>query len=151
MFFAACVIGFDSYYIVYPTTCFFSSSVCNSSGSNRGVFYSNDNFNNIKMSLIKGQLAAGAVMFVLCTIYVVVYIITIIRVHRAKQPPTVYPQVQNSFPPLSQVPNGVLSAPPANSYYPPMTVNNGDGRITQVVCPTCTATMNMTVRKQLPV
>ncbi len=142
MFFSICVIGFDSYYIVYPTTCFFSSSLCSSSASARGLFYSTANFNNIKIPLIKGQLAAGAVMFVLCLIYIIIYIITNVRVSRAKRSSTVHPQAQNLYP--------TLTAPPVNSYRPPSTISNGESRTTVLVCPTCNTTMNMTARKRPP-
>jgi hypothetical protein len=144
MFFAACVIGFDSYYIIAPTTCFFQTSICDGSAATRGLFYTSSNFNDIKIPLIKGQLAAGAVMFVLCLVYIIIYIVTAFRVHRAKNPPIIHPQVQNFVPTVS---NGVLTAPPAHTHYPPTAHNNGDGRITQIVCPTCNGALNMTVRK----
>jgi len=149
MFFAACVIGFDTYYIINPTTCFFSSSICSSSAPERGLFYTPSNFNNIKIPLIKGQLAAGAVMFTLCLVYIIIYIITSIRVHRAKQPTSVHPQVPTtlSYPPA--VSNSILTAP-ATNYSPPVVPNNGDGRGTELVCPTCYTVMRMTAIKRLP-
>jgi hypothetical protein len=148
MFFAVCVIGFDSYYIVYPNTCFFPSSTCDSSGLARGLFYSPSNFNNIKMPLIEGQLAAGGVMFILCMVYIIIYIITIVRVQRAKQPSSVYPQAQNPYPVLPTVSNGIITAPPVANYYPPSTAN-GDSRTALLVCPACNTTMNMTATKRL--
>ncbi len=150
MFFAICVIGFDSYYIVYPSTCFFPSSTCAMSAPARGLFYSAANFNNIKIPLIKGQLGAGAVMFVLCLVYVIIYIITSIRVHRAKQSPTVYPQAENPYPVLPTVSNGIPTAPPMTGYRPPSTSSNGDSRIALIVCPTCNTVMNMTATRRLP-
>ena len=153
MFFSMCVIGFDIYYIVHPTTCFFSSSICSSSDHSRGIFYSDANFNNIKMPLIKGQLAAGAVMWVLCIIYVIIYIITAIRVHKGKQSPIIYPQVSNAYPVLPTVSNNMVMPPPPpplTNYYPPMTIPNSDVRTTVLTCPTCNTVMSMTASRRPP-
>lgn len=146
VFFSICVIVFDSYYIVYPNTCFYPSSTCSSSGSTRGLFYSSSNFNNIKMPLIKAQLAAGCLMFVLCFIYIPIYLITIFRVYRTKQSPIIYPQVQ-TFPAVS---NGILTAQPVNSYIQPYPVVNNGNQVAVVVCPTCSTAMNMTTSKRPP-
>jgi len=149
MCFALCVIGFDAYYISNPTTCYFSLTICSSSASQRGVFYSQSNFYNVKIPLIKGQLAAGAVMFTLCLFYIIIYIITSIRVHRVKQPTIVHPQVPSSLSYPPAVSNGILTAP-ATNYIPPVVPNNGDGRGTELVCPTCHTVMRMTAIKRLP-
>jgi len=149
MFFAACIIGFDTFFIINPTTCFFSSTVCNnSSASALGVFYSQSNFNNIKIPLIKGQLAAGAVMFTLCLAYIIIYIINI-RAHRFKQATSVHPQVPYSLSYPPAVSNGILTAP-ATNYSPPVVPNNGDGRNAELVCPTCHTVMRMTAIKRPP-
>jgi len=116
----------------------------------RGLFYSEANFNNIKIPLIKGQLGAGAVMFVLCLIYIIIYITTSIQVHRAKQSPSVYPQVENPYPVLPTVSNDMMTAPPMTDYRPPSTISNGDSRTTLLVCPTCNTVMNMTATRRLP-
>ncbi len=73
------MIGFDAYFLIYPTTCFFSSTLCNGDAPSRGLFYSVDNFNNIKIPLIKGQLATAAIMFAFSIDYIIMYIV--IRVH----------------------------------------------------------------------
>jgi hypothetical protein len=148
MFFAACVIGFDAYYLFYPSTCFFSSTICSSSGYSRGVFYTSSNFNNIKIPLIKGQLAAGAVMFVLCVVYIIMYVVTSVKVNKTKQSPTIHPQMQNAYPMVPTVSNGMINAPPTTYNRP---VVNNEARTTELVCPTCNTTMSMTARKQLPV
>jgi hypothetical protein len=158
LFFAACVIGFDAYYMIYPTTCFFPSNVCSSSAPIRGIFYTDANFNNIKMPLIKGQLGAGSLMFVLCLIYIVIYIITSVRVNKAKTAPTVYPQTPYSLPVLPTGPDGMITAPTgvirpprtASPLYhrPSMVIDNGDGRTNDLLCPTCSTTMAVTVRKR---
>jgi len=116
----------------------------------RGLFYSETNFNNIKIPLIKGQLGAGAVMFVLCLIYIIIYITTSIQVHRAKQSPSVYPQVENPYPVLPTVSNDMMTAPPMTDYRPPSTISNSDSRTTLLVCPTCNTVMNMTATRRLP-
>ena len=150
MFFALCVIAFDSLYIEEPTTCFFSSSQCNSAGTARGLLYSTDNFNNIKMTAIKIQLGAGCFMWLICLIYIVVYIITTIRVYRAERPSNIYPQGKPPYPTFPDTSKGVLSAPPMNSYVPPIIVpHNAPGTI-NVVCPTCSAAMSVTATKRPP-
>jgi hypothetical protein len=148
--FAICVIGFDSYYLVNPNTCFYPLSTCSSTGYTRGLFYSTANFNNIKMPLIKAQLAAGSVMLLLCIVYILIYIITFIRVYRAKQSPTVHPQIQYPYPTLPTVSNSIITARPVNSYGQPIAVVNSNDRAILLVCPTCSTAMNMTVSKRPP-
>lgn len=150
MFFALCVIGFDSLFIAVSTTCFHPTSQCNSNGTARGVFYSKDNFNNIKMTTIKVQLGVGCVMWLICLVYVVVYIITTFRVYRAEQPSTVYPQGKFPYPTYPDTSKGVLSAPPMNTYLPPFTAPINTPRTIDVVCPTCSTGMSMTAIKQPP-
>jgi hypothetical protein len=159
--FAACVIGFDSYYLVYPTTCFFPTSTCESTGYSRGVFYTDWNFNNIKIPLIKGQLAAGCLMFVLCLVYVVIYIVTAIRADNAKKRQSIYPQISQ---PLSTVPTAtgpMFTAPPVSNIRPPrvgsplyhrpsIAIDHGDGRANDLLCPTCSTMMVVTVKKRPP-
>jgi hypothetical protein len=146
MCFAICVIGVDAYYITNPTTCYFSLSICSSSGSARGVFYSQSNFNSIKIPLLKGQLAAGVVMFTLCLFFVIIYM-TSVRPQRFKQRTSVYPQVPYSLSYPPAVSNGISNAP-ATNYGRPVVPNNGDGR--ELVCPTCHTVMRMTAFKPPP-
>lgn len=96
------------------------------------------------MPLIKAQLAAGCVMFVLCFVYILIYFITIFRVYRAKQSRSIYPQVQN---PSNA---GIITAPPMNSYVQPFPVVNNGNPVSVVVCPTCNTAMNMTTSKRPP-
>ncbi|UJR33173.1 hypothetical protein I4U23_020629 [Adineta vaga] len=83
--FAACIIGFDAYFLVYPTTCFFPISSCNSNGTSRGIFYSKRNFNDIKIVLIKTQLAIAAVMLAFFIAYIIMYTVTRMRLKTNKQ------------------------------------------------------------------
>lgn len=150
MFFALCVIGFDSLFIHNSKTCFFSTSQCNSTGTARGLFYSTSNFENIKMTTIKVQLAFGCVMWLLCFIYILIYIITNIRVHRAKQPANVFPLEKPPYPTFPTASNGVLSAPPVKHYVPPMPVPHTSSGPILLACPTCSSGLNMTATKRLP-
>ena len=77
--FTVCLIGFDAYFLIDSTACFFSSTLCTSQAPGRGIFYSTDNFNNVKIPLIKGQLAVGALMFAFSIDYIITYVV--IRVH----------------------------------------------------------------------
>ncbi|CAF0943624.1 unnamed protein product [Adineta ricciae] len=74
--FAVCIISFDTYFVITPTACFYSSSLCNSNGTSRGVFYSKTNFNQVKIPLIKAQLAIAAAMFAFDVAYIVMYAVT---------------------------------------------------------------------------
>ena len=141
--FAACVIGFDAYFISYPSTCYYPTTACTSSGSNRGIFYSTTAFNSVKIPLIKGQLAAGAVMFCLCSVNISLYIVTAVRVSYADKKSNVYPQA------YVPTPYGMLTAPSMPSFYPMGMANHGAGRVTEVACPTCSSKLGMTVQKHL--
>ena len=155
------MIGFDAYFLSYPSTCFYTTSTCTSTGITRGLFYSTSNFNNIKTPLIIAQLAAGGVMFVLCLIYVAIYIITVFRVHKVKTPPIVYPQAPYPMAPVPTGPDGMIVAPPMTNirptraasplyHRPTMVVDSGDGRTNDLLCPTCSTMMAVTVRKRPP-
>lgn len=77
------MIGFDAYFLIEPKACFFSSTLCNSSGSLRGVFYSTENVQEIKIPLIEGQLAIGVLLFAFCIDYIIIYVV--IRIHLKKK------------------------------------------------------------------
>jgi len=120
-----------------------------------------DNFNNIKIPLIKGQLAAGAVMFVLCLVYIIIYIITSVRVSKAKVTPDDYPPAPYTMPVVPTGPDGMIVVPPATNirplrvaaplyHRPTMVIDNGDGRTNDLLCPTCNTTMAVSVRKKPP-
>ncbi|CAM2710010.1 unnamed protein product [Rotaria socialis] len=161
LFFSLCVIGFDAYFLINTSACFFTTSTCNSTGSSRGIFYSASNFNNIKIPLIKGQLGAGCVMIVLCLIQIIIYIITAFRVNQVKNSPTVHPTVPSPLPVVPTGPDGMIIAPPIMNvrtqragsplyHRPTMVIENGDGRSNDLTCPTCATTMSVIVRKKEP-
>ncbi|CAF3379236.1 unnamed protein product [Rotaria socialis] len=160
LFFSLCVIGFDAYFLINTSACFFTTSTCNSTGSSRGVFYSTSNFNNIKIPLIEGQLGAGCVMFVLCLIQIIIYIRTAFLINQTKNSPTVHPIVPSLLPVVPTGPDGMIIAPPIMNvrtqragsplyHRPAMVIDNGDGRSNDLTCPTCTTTMSVTVRKKM--
>ncbi|CAF1250081.1 unnamed protein product [Rotaria magnacalcarata] len=158
LFFSLCVIGFNAYFLLNTSACFFPTSACNSTGLSRGLFYSTSNFNNIKIPLIKGQLGAGCVMFVLCLTLIIIYIVTAYRASPNRHNSTVHPLGQNSLPTGA---DGMIIAPPIMNvrahragsplyHRPTMVIDNGDGRANDLTCPTCTATMSVVVRKKEP-
>jgi len=124
------VVGLDAYFLNNPTQCFFSND-CSSyisltySYSTSSYYYSdtygllnNSTLYGIKVPLITGQLAAGALMFVSCVIFIIIFAIATYRVKRATT-------IQN----LPNVPVGVMSqstqnVPPYN-YGQPVVVNPG--------------------------
>lgn len=161
LFFAACVIGFDAYYLVNPSTCFFPTSTCKGNGTIRGLFYSQSNFNNIKVPLIITQLVAGGIMLLLLLLYIVIFIVTIVRVHRAKSPPSIYPTTPYTLPVVPTGPDGMIVAPPVTNvrptriasplyHRPTMVVDNGEGRTNDLLCPTCSTMMAVSVKKRPP-
>jgi hypothetical protein len=110
------------------------------------------------MNLIIGQVAAGGVMLILNLIYIIIYVVTSIRVRQAKTPQSVYPQSTYQLP---TGPDGMIIAPPPVSIRPPrtgsplyhrptMVIDGGDGRTNDLVCPTCSTLMNVTVKKRPP-
>ncbi|CAF1250100.1 unnamed protein product [Rotaria magnacalcarata] len=160
LFFSLCVIGFDAYFLMNTSACFFTTSACNSTGLSRGLFYSTSNFNNIKIPLIDGQLGAGCAMFVLCLIQIIIYIRTAFVVNQIKNSPTIHPIVPSSLPVLPTGADGMIIAPPIMNvrahragsplyHRPTMVIDNGDGRANDLTCPTCTTTMSVTVRKKI--
>ena len=83
---ALCVIGFDGYFLNNPTQCFFSTS-CSSLGYSYSWYglSNTDTLYNIKVPLIRGQLATGVLMLVSCMIYIVIYALTAYTVSRSTQ------------------------------------------------------------------
>ena len=161
LFFASCVIGFDAYYLFHPSTCFFPTSTCQSTGLTRGLFYSQSNFNNIKIPLIITQLVAGGVMLFLCLIYILIFIITVVRVHRVKSLPSIYPQAPYTLPVVPTGPDGMIVAPPVTNirptraasplyHRPTLVIDNGEGRTNDLLCPTCSTMMAVSVKKRSP-
>lgn len=159
LIFAACVIGFDAYFITNTSACFFSSNLCNGVGSSRGIFYSTWTFNNVKMSVIRAQLAAACVSFVLSIAYIIMYIVTAVLVQRANNAPSAVQQLLYSVPTLPTGPDGmILAPPPANIrtnragsplyHRPAIVVDYGDGRANDLTCPTCSTTMAVSVRRK---
>jgi hypothetical protein len=59
--------------------------LCNSTAASRGVFYSEDNFNNTKIPLIKVQLAVAVVMFAFCIDYIIIYATIFYRIKNYQQ------------------------------------------------------------------
>ncbi len=155
------MIGFDAYFLANQTTCFFPSSTCKGSGSTRGILFTQWNFDNIKIPLIIAQLSAGGVMLLLCLLYIVIYIITVVRVKRAKTPPDVHPQMPYTLPVVPTGPDGMITVPPITNirptrvasplyHRPTMVLDNGEGRTNDLLCPTCSTMMSVSVRKRPP-
>lgn len=78
------MIGFDTGFIIQPATCFFPTTLCNSTAKIRGPYYSEDRVTDIKSPLIKAQLAAGVIMVAFSIDYIIMYIAT--RNHILKHP-----------------------------------------------------------------
>ena len=116
---ALCVVGFDAYFLNNPTQCFFSND-CTSYSYSYNYYYSNytstyDNYGlsdtttlyNIKVPLIKGQLAAAVLMFVSSVIFIIIFAVTSCLVSKNTQ-------LSSSGP---SVPIAVVAAP--TQYAPP--------------------------------
>jgi hypothetical protein len=158
---ALCVVGFDSYFLNYPTQCFFSSD-CSSfiySYSYSYDFYgllNNSNLYGIKVPLIKGQLAAGVLMFVSCVMFIIIFAITSYRVQKATvlqdgppvpvaiiSPPVQYvPPYMNPTNGKSLDENPVIQPPAIHPVAPPYNppVDPPMSSVTaknQLICPNC--------------
>jgi hypothetical protein len=87
---ALCVVGFDGYFLNNPTQCFFSSSCSLYIYSSYGYVFTYDTYGltntttlySVKVPLIKGQLAAGVLMFVSCVFYIVIFAVSNYRVNK---------------------------------------------------------------------
>lgn len=141
--FAVCVIVFDSYFIIYPQACFYTKEACQGTGSSRGVYYSTSNFDNIKIPLIKGQLAAGCVMLVLCLIEIFLYALTFFRVNRGRMAASVHPPNDPSLP-YSKLPNGNSNQTQQTMVQP----NSVPHSSTEISCPGCNSKMVMGTHRQ---
>ena len=159
--FAICVIIFDAYFLFHTTTCFYSFEKCHSSAPTRGLYYTKERFNDIKLPLIRGQLAAASLMFVLCLIFIIIYIKTAVQVGQPKTAPSTHLQTEYQRPEVPTGPDGMITPPRAENvraqragsplyYRPTIVVDNGDGRTNDLQCPICRTTMAVTVRKKTP-
>lgn len=87
---AICVIGFDAYFLNHPTQCFLSDD-CSSYNVNSyfnelwGDLSNINDLVDIKIPLIKGQLAAGVLMLTSCIIYIIIFAITAYRISKNNQ------------------------------------------------------------------
>lgn len=99
-------------------------------------------------------------MFVLNFVYIMIFAITTIRVHNAKMLSHVFPQTQPHAM-LPTGPDGMILAPPmmnirahrgASPLYhrPALILDNGDGRVNDLLCPTCSTMMAVSVKKRPP-
>ena len=78
-----CVIGLDGYFLNNPLQCFFSND-CSSAYTSQSYGYplNSSDFFNIKIPLVKAQLAAGVLMLVCCIVFIIIYIIAKVLMHQ---------------------------------------------------------------------
>lgn len=164
IFFAICVLGFDAYFLAHPTTCFFPSSMCRSSAPIRGLFYTKQNFDNVKIPLIITQLVCGGILFLLFVFYVFIYAFTAVRFRQARVSANNAQIRANN--PSSYLPigvDGLVTAPPQVNirparhtsplYHRPGTTSLETGqqlRPNDLQCPNCHSTMTVVVEKRPP-
>jgi hypothetical protein len=117
---ALCVIGFDAYFLNNPTQCFFSND-CSSFEYSYNTYSTNSEYlYSIKVPLIKGQLAAGALMFVSSVIFIIIFAVTSYRVSRATQSDHVPPVPVAIAPTSTQyVPSVPVAITPTSTQYVP--------------------------------
>ncbi len=156
---ACCVIGFDAYFLNHPLQCWFSDD-CNNYNRTSAYYYYyysyssyyriSDNFYSIKIPLVKGQLAAGALMLASCIIYIIIFIITVYRVSEELQ------NYRNRSAPVSAVTvtTGHVSMPMNNiSHETPVLPNNPSIinppiPFKQMTCPNCHKQFQIGVQSQ---
>ncbi|CAF3599193.1 unnamed protein product [Rotaria socialis] len=148
---ALCVVGLDFYFLNNPTQCFFSSDCSAYFGyfmTNYNYLTDISNLHAIKVALVRGQLAAGALMFVSCVIFIVLYAVTSHRVQRrihvqhGPPAPAMVITASNQYPstiinptyehPLNDVP--VIQYP-----------NNPTALMNTIICPNCQTQFQVSV------
>jgi len=121
---ALCVIGFDGYFLNNPTQCFFSNTCTSDEFFDSTELYNTDTLYSIKVPLIKGQLAAGVLMFVSSMIYIIIFVITNYRVSKGPSAPV----ASYANPPVTSSYN-----PPVETYTASTAPNN------EIICHNCSS------------
>jgi hypothetical protein len=116
---ALCVIGFDAYFLNNPTQCFFSNTCTSDEFFTSSDLYNTNTLYSIKVPLIKGQLAAGALMFVLSVIYIIIFAITNYRISKNPSVPVATIPISTQYvPPFMNATYGTTSSEnPVNQSY----------------------------------
>lgn len=103
---AICVIGFDAYFLNHPMQCFLSDDCSLYKDYFTGFWDDLWNVNelyDIKVPVIRAQLAAGVLMLTSCIIYIIIFSITtyrILKTARAIVPAMVFrPSIAYNSPP----------------------------------------------------
>jgi hypothetical protein len=152
---ALCVIAFDGYFLNNPTLCWFTTR-CD-------TYASYDQFSdltdpadlyNIKVPLIKGQLAAGVLMLVTCLIYIIIYIITSYQISKQIRsqidlptPVTVFPASNQYHANVSHVNHPVVD-PLVFSPYNASVGTRTNTSVTQkpMICPNCKSNFQLALQ-----
>lgn len=118
---AVAIIGLDTYFLYYPTYCFFSSDCSTYSGSyynsysssSYSNFYLNDTSTlyGIRVPATKGQLAAGVLMLVSCVVFIIIFAISNYRVNSTTYAEPVVAEPMNTMNPY-QHPAPYTGIPP---------------------------------------
>ena len=122
---AICVIGFDAYFLNHPTQCFLSDDCYSYSDYLTGSWSYLSSINalvDIKIPVIKGQLAAGVLMLVSCIIYIIIFVITAYRISKNNQ---IY---GNSSLPMIVTGPSIPKNPPSNMIENVHNINGYDRR-----------------------
>ncbi|CAF1533983.1 unnamed protein product [Rotaria magnacalcarata] len=150
---ALCVVGLDFYFLNNPTQCFFSSDCSSYTDYYTSNYYYNyltdtSNLYRIKVPLVKGQLAAGFLMFVSCVIFIVLYAVTSHRVQRrihiqhGPPAPAMVITASNQYPPtiINPTYGHPLNDVSVNQY-----PNNPTASMNTIVCPNCQTQFQVSV------
>ncbi|CAF1467786.1 unnamed protein product [Didymodactylos carnosus] len=81
---AICVLVIDIIFLSNPFLCFYGTYTCTSSSSTTYTSWSflasTSDIYNLKVPILKGQLAGAVLMLVLAIIYIILYIVTAVKV-----------------------------------------------------------------------
>ncbi|UJR32423.1 hypothetical protein I4U23_019885 [Adineta vaga] len=146
---ASCVVGFDIYFLVHPTQCFFSNRIFISDAFSRSDM---STLYDVKVRIIWGQLAAGVLMFISNIFYVIFFVETNRRVkrgeslpHSSSAPITLMPQIhQYPSPYANPVYGYTLNRKSVVQQYvppPPQPPTN------QLTCPRCATSFPITIER----
>lgn len=97
------MIGFSAYFLNNPATCFFSPTLCNSTVPTRGPFYSEENVMSIKIPLLKGELTTAAVLFAFSLGYIIMFVVTWVRIENYLRPIFKPPPPSPALPPTRRL------------------------------------------------
>jgi len=135
---ASVLLYFDNLFLNNPYTCLYGSttdcSQYSSSYSYSNSIYNSSNY-TVKLACIKAQLACAAVMLVTNVIYIIIFIVVIIKTRNESNRVTMLPH--------SSAPSYVSNQPVVNQIQPPTTYVSSSSVQRNFKCPNCSTVIQI--------